>query len=68
MIRACTSRRSAGPAIDARRRILVWTTTPWTLVSTRRWRCNPELTYVVLTRKKKGAGNLSFPSSSASST
>jgi isoleucyl-tRNA synthetase len=34
-------------------RILVWTTTPWTLVSNVALAVNPELTYVALKRKKK---------------
>ncbi len=37
-----------------RRRILVWTTTPWTLVSNTALAVNPSLTYVEL-RKKTGA-------------
>ncbi|MDF1504401.1 isoleucine--tRNA ligase [Roseisolibacter sp. H3M3-2] len=37
-----------------RRRILVWTTTPWTLVSNTALAVNPELTYVEL-RKRTGA-------------
>ncbi|GLC26458.1 isoleucine--tRNA ligase [Roseisolibacter agri] len=37
-----------------RRRIIVWTTTPWTLVSNTALAVNPELTYVEL-RKKTGA-------------
>ncbi|CAA9303235.1 MAG: Isoleucyl-tRNA synthetase [uncultured Gemmatimonadaceae bacterium] len=37
-----------------RRRILVWTTTPWTLVSNAALAVNPELEYVEL-RKKSGA-------------
>jgi isoleucyl-tRNA synthetase len=37
-----------------RRRILVWTTTPWTLVSNTALAVNPELTYAEL-RKKSGA-------------
>jgi isoleucyl-tRNA synthetase len=37
-----------------RRRIIVWTTTPWTLVSNVALAVNPELTYVEL-RKKTGA-------------
>jgi isoleucyl-tRNA synthetase len=39
----------------ARRRILVWTTTPWTLVSNTALAVHPALTYVEL--RKKGAGD-----------
>ena len=42
--------RSPLPAI-ARRRIIVWTTTPWTLVSNVALAVNPELTYVELRKK-----------------
>jgi len=38
----------------ARRRIIVWTTTPWTLVSNTALAVNPELAYVEL-RKRSGA-------------
>jgi len=41
---------------QTRRRILVWTTTPWTLVSNVALAVNPELEYVEL-RKRKGADN-----------
>ncbi|MCU0647215.1 MAG: isoleucine--tRNA ligase [Gemmatimonadaceae bacterium] len=46
---------AAAPAAAAglRRRILVWTTTPWTLVSNVALAVNPELTYVEV-RKKSG--------------
>ena len=40
--------------LSLRRRILVWTTTPWTLVSNTALAVNPELEYVEL-RKKSGA-------------
>lgn len=43
-----------GKAPAQRRRILVWTTTPWTLVSNTALAVNPELTYVEL-RKQTGA-------------
>jgi len=43
-----------GNAPAQRRRILVWTTTPWTLVSNTALAVNPTLTYVEL-RKKSGA-------------
>ena len=43
--------QSAGP-----RRILVWTTTPWTLVSNVALAVNPSLEYIEL-RKRKGDGN-----------
>jgi isoleucyl-tRNA synthetase len=43
-----------GNAPAQRRRILVWTTTPWTLVSNTALAVNPTLTYVEL-RKKTGA-------------
>ncbi len=44
-----------GPApLGVRRRILVWTTTPWTLVSNTALAVHPELHYVEL-RKKSGA-------------
>ncbi|MEO6779047.1 MAG: isoleucine--tRNA ligase [Gemmatimonadaceae bacterium] len=39
-----------GPA-DSRRRILVWTTTPWTLVSNVALAVNPELQYAELVRR-----------------
>ena len=42
------------PASTIRRRILVWTTTPWTLVSNAALAVHPELTYVEL-QKKTGA-------------
>ncbi|WP_310569250.1 isoleucine--tRNA ligase [Gemmatimonas sp.] len=43
-----------GHAPAQRRRILVWTTTPWTLVSNTALAVNPTLTYIEL-RKKSGA-------------
>jgi isoleucyl-tRNA synthetase len=43
-----------GNAPAMRRRILVWTTTPWTLVSNTALAVNPDLTYAEL-RKKTGA-------------
>ena len=43
-----------GQAPAMRRRILVWTTTPWTLVSNTALAVHPELTYAEL-RKKTGA-------------
>ena len=42
------------PASTIRRRMLVWTTTPWTLVSNAALAVHPELTYVEL-QKKTGA-------------
>jgi isoleucyl-tRNA synthetase len=42
------------PDVKGRRRILVWTTTPWTLVSNVALAVNPDLEYVEL-RKRKGA-------------
>ncbi len=45
----------AGGASDKPRRILVWTTTPWTLVSNVALAVNPELTYVELVRKGREA-------------
>ncbi len=52
-IRACTSRststRRAGRACGAR--ILVWTTTPWTLVSNTALAVHPDLPYVELRKK-----------------
>lgn len=42
------------PTAAHRRRIIVWTTTPWTLVSNTALAVNPELTYSEL-RKKTGA-------------
>jgi isoleucyl-tRNA synthetase len=44
--------RTAG---DRRRRILVWTTTPWTLVSNVALAVNPELDYVELQRRDRDA-------------
>ncbi len=45
--------RSGGARVQARvrRRILVWTTTPWTLVSNTALAVHPELTYVELRKK-----------------
>lgn len=40
---------------EPRRRIIVWTTTPWTLVSNVALAVNPELEYVELTKKKATA-------------
>jgi len=40
------------PESAGERRILVWTTTPWTLVSNAALAVSPDLTYVELTRKK----------------
>ncbi len=45
----------AGDESSAPRRILVWTTTPWTLVSNTALAVNPELTYVELVRKGREA-------------
>ncbi|HEY3285882.1 MAG TPA: isoleucine--tRNA ligase [Gemmatimonadaceae bacterium] len=42
--------REAGP--EGERRILVWTTTPWTLVSNAALAVSPDLTYAELKRKK----------------
>ena len=42
------------PAVSPRRRLLVWTTTPWTLVSNVALAVHPDLAYVEL-RKKSGA-------------
>ena len=39
------------------RRILVWTTTPWTLVSNTALAVNPELDYVELARRETGQGS-----------
>ncbi|MCE9603166.1 MAG: isoleucine--tRNA ligase [Gemmatimonadetes bacterium] len=39
------------PSASIRRRIVVWTTTPWTLVSNVALAVNPELTYVELRKK-----------------
>ncbi len=44
--------RTAG---DRRRRILVWTTTPWTLVSNVALAVNPELDYIELQRRDRDA-------------
>jgi isoleucyl-tRNA synthetase len=43
-------------AAKTRRRILVWTTTPWTLVSNVALAVNPTLEYVELRKKKADAG------------
>src|SRR5204863_5625124 len=40
---------------QARRRILIWTTTPWTLVSNVALAVNPSLEYVELRKKKADA-------------
>ena len=42
------------PGKHGERRILVWTTTPWTLVSNAALAVSPKLTYVELRRKKGG--------------
>ena len=42
---------ASGGAGEVRRRILVWTTTPWTLVSNVALAVNPELAYVELRKK-----------------
>ena len=46
------SRRDAAP--DVGRRILVWTTTPWTLVSNTALAVHPDLDYVELVRREEG--------------
>ena len=43
----------AGGAQSARRRVLVWTTTPWTLVSNVALAVHPELTYIELVRREQ---------------
>ena len=48
------SPQSPAPSPQSRRRILVWTTTPWTLVSNVALAVHPELDYVEL-KKKTGA-------------
>ncbi len=48
--------RQTGAAPE--RRILVWTTTPWTLVSNAALAVNPDLTYAELRRKKGGTFTL----------
>ena len=45
---------SEGGAPSAGRRILVWTTTPWTLVSNTALAVHPELEYVELVRREEG--------------
>ncbi len=45
---------ASGRADEGRRRLIVWTTTPWTLVSNVALAVHPELEYVEL-RKKSGA-------------
>ena len=61
-IRASTSRsilRDAGAdgGIRRGRRILVWTTTPWTLVSNAALAVHPDLDYVELRAKDRGQGS-----------
>jgi isoleucyl-tRNA synthetase len=51
-----SSEHSATTEMLRRRRILVWTTTPWTLVSNVALAVNPELEYVELT-KRNGDGS-----------
>jgi isoleucyl-tRNA synthetase len=46
------------PSPDTRRRILVWTTTPWTLVSNVALAVHPDLQYVEARRKGKNEGSL----------
>jgi isoleucyl-tRNA synthetase len=45
---------TTGDGSETRRRILVWTTTPWTLVSNVALAVNPKLEYVELKRKEGG--------------
>ncbi len=48
---------NAGEAHAGRRRILVWTTTPWTLVSNTALAVNPELDYVELRKRGREEGS-----------
>ena len=50
--------RDVGRDGIAARRILVWTTTPWTLVSNVALAVNPELEYLELRRRPEGDGTL----------
>ena len=62
---------SGGPAASAaadpskRRRILVWTTTPWTLVSNTALAVNPELSYLELRKKSAEIGTIIIAESRA---
>ena len=53
------------PSEPVRRRIVVWTTTPWTLVSNTALAVNPELTYVEVKKDNKPGETLIFAESRA---
>jgi isoleucyl-tRNA synthetase len=57
--------RSGGSADVMRRRILVWTTTPWTLVSNTALAVHPELTYVELRKRTAEIGTIILAESRA---
>lgn len=54
-----------GRGAHGARRILVWTTTPWTLVSNVALAVNPELTYVEVRRRDRDEGTLILAESRA---
>ena len=58
-LRRARARRRDGrrPRIDRSRAILVWTTTPWTLVSNIALAVHPDLEYVELVRREDGRGS-----------